>query len=313
MARRRRRSQEERAAEAVLHMLRTRGGAQTLLILLVVGAILFGVWYWQKHHRPAAPPTTQTPAPTATTAPLRVATWNLRKFSERAAPDLVAISKIIKENDFHLLAIQEVQTQGQAVERLRRQLGEPWRHTVSARTGNNERYAFLYRSDRVELLGEPKLIEGPTAPVFDRVPYAGTFRAGAFDFTLLTVHLSYTDTARRRREAEALARFAKDLSAHAPEKDVIVLGDFNEQGKGNLHFFDSQGWVRLNYEATNLGTTEYVYDNILVDPKFTREHAGRVGVVRFDVNYGGDTKRAVDDVSDHRPVYADFATTADDD
>lgn len=320
---RRRRSQEEQLARAVGELARTPQG----LRLIVVGALIFLVAWgsftlWRElnpRSAPANPP--QPDPPVATTArgrPIRIATWNLRKFSERDAagqnpPDLVTIARIVKDNRFDLVAIQEVQRQGQMVERLRRQLNEPWRHAVSERTGNNERYAVLYRSDVLELVEKPTLLTGPDAAVFDRVPCRATFRAGAFDFVALTVHLSYTDTARRKREADALARISGDLAA-GPEKDILVLGDFNEQrSKPNLGVFNSVGFRTLNTAPTNLGSSE-VYDNILLNPNFTREWLGVVDVVRFDeTHFANDDKAASSAVSDHRPVWAEFATAGTDD
>ena len=133
----------------------------------------------------------------------------------------------------------------------------------------------------------------------------------------MTVHLWYGDKAnnpKRRQEAAALARAAKAMADRGPERDVIVLGDFNEmRASGNLHLFESNGWLRLNREATNLGSTE-VYDNVLIDIKRTREYADRAGVVKFDEHlFPGDDKRAASEVSDHRPVWADFVTAMGDD
>jgi endonuclease/exonuclease/phosphatase family metal-dependent hydrolase len=288
----------------------TPEGLRALLILIVLAAIICGAFRWfdQRHSRPATG--TATTQPTGT---IRIATWNLKKFSEQGNPDFVMIAGVIRSSRFDLLAIQEVQQQGQAVQRLRRQLGEPWRHAISERTGNNERFAFLYRGDILEVVNGPAFMQSAEAAAFARVPFTATFRAGQFDFTLVTIHLSYTDTNHRRREADALARFAKDLAANAAEKDVIVLGDFNDTGSGELRYFDSQGWTKLNHESTNLSSSE-IYDNLLIDPKYTREWTGGVGVVRFDETcYQNDDKRAADDVSDHRPVWADFATAGPDD
>lgn len=286
-----------------------RSASRPLAALLVV-ALLAAVLLWRlaPRGRNAIQPAT---APAANS--VRIATWNLRKFSERASPDIVAIARILRESRFDLVAIQEVQQQGQAAQRLRRQLNEPWRLLVSERAGNNERYAFLYRADLIEPTSEPHLLTSTELAVFQRAPFRGDFRAGQFDFTLITVHLAYTDTARRRAEAEALARYVAALTAGQTEKDIIVLGDFNEQGRGNLHYFETRGWHKLNRLPTNLGSKE-VYDNILIEPRFTREWLGSCGVVPFDETlFANDDRRASDEVSDHRPVWADFALSGPDD
>jgi endonuclease/exonuclease/phosphatase family metal-dependent hydrolase len=277
------------------------------MLLLMAAAVMIARQSWQW----SAPPPLSPGA--ALDRPIRIATWNLREFSQRRGVDIVAIARIVRASQFDLLAIQEVQQQGQAVQRLRRQLNEPWRHLISPPAGDNERFAFLYRSDVIEPLGEARLMEDPPARTFARVPYIGSFRAGEFDFTLIVVHLSYSDRARRAREAEALARYAHALAEGGSERDVIVLGDFNEQGRGNLHYFEQLGWMRLNLQPTNLGSTE-VYDNLLLNRRHSAEWLGRVGVVLFDeTDFANDDKRASAEVSDHRPVWADFATVGPDD
>jgi len=287
---------------------RSQANPAQAIVFIVILLIAAGVWLMRDRQSPPVPPK-------AGVQSVRIATWNLRKFSERAAPDLVAIADIIRQADFHLLAIQEVQQEGQAVQRLRRQLNEPWRHVISPRTGNNERYAFLYRADVVEPLGEGQLLE--SAGVLNRAPFAMSFKAGQFDFTLVTVHLWYGDAnfnQRRQLEVQALAGLAQRIAAGSSEKDLIVLGDFNEfRSGGNLHYFDNMGWSRLIAEPTNLGSTE-VYDNLLINRGFTREYAGRSGVVRFDeTRFANDDATARDLVSDHRPAWADFVVTGPDD
>src|SRR5687767_10896988 len=101
MARRRRQSEEALAAREVARLLNTPGGPKVLLVLALLAVIaLAALWVKEKldarrAQGSAPPPATQ---PTHTTGPIRIATWNLRKFSDRAdnPPDLVTIAKIIR-------------------------------------------------------------------------------------------------------------------------------------------------------------------------------------------------------------------------
>jgi len=293
---------------------------QTGQIWAAVALVALCMWIvWacqQKRIEQSARPAATSTAPST----IRIATWNLRKFSERQGagqypPDLVEIARIIKAAQFDLIAIQEVQREGQIVEKLRRQLNEPWRHVVSDGTGNHERYAFLYRSDRVDIVdGSAHLVLGPETAVFDRAPFTASFKAGDFDFVLLTVHLSYTDHARRAAEAGALAALARRMVDESAEKDLIVLGDFNEQHqRGNLHVFEEQGWTKCNRDATNLSSSE-TYDNLLIDQKYTKEWTGVAGTWRFDeMDYANDDKQAMEFVSDHRPAWGEFSIVGPDD
>jgi endonuclease/exonuclease/phosphatase family metal-dependent hydrolase len=311
MPRGRRITPEERLAGVVLaRLMQTRQGRVTLLILaLLVLSAYAGWWVWANQLRPRHPV-----GPT-----VRVATWNLRQFSpERRGVNLRAIADVISSNNFDVVALEEVKREGEEVDRLLNVLGMPWRAThFSEMTGNHERFVFLYNGDHVQEAGSPRSMSLPEASVFDRVPYQQTFRAGNFDFTLIAVHLNYSDARARTREAEALAGYAARLAEMSSEKDVIVLGDFNEQrtaAGSNLHFFLAQGWESLNAEPTNLKGSE-IYDTLLIDPRHTHEWNGTAGAVRFDESstFGNDDKRAVDEVSDHRPAYADFVTTLPDD
>ncbi len=158
---------------------------------LVVAAVLLvaGWWVWDSFLRRRYP---IGPA-------VRVATWNIRHFSDRDTLDLRTVADVIRSSNFDLVAIQEVKQEGEQVDRLLNVLGSPWRATrLSEQTGNHERFVFLYHGDRVSEVAAPHFIATADAKVFDRTPYQCSFRAGQFDFTLVSVHLSYGD--RRRRQ-----------------------------------------------------------------------------------------------------------------
>ena len=239
-------------------------------------------------------------------------------FRRRAIRSTCGASRqIIQDNQFDVVAVQEVKRDGQEIDALLNVLGSPWHaalgpindsHTHSG--GNNERFAFLYNAGRVREIGPAQLIPYH-AEAFDREPYEDTFEAGNFRFTLITVHLDFTHPDKRRQEAQTLAEISISLGPGGSDKDVIILGDFNEENqptRANLHYFESRGWQRLIHDPTNLGSTED-FDNILIDPKLTTEWSGRSGVVNWDQLYGyHDHKQAVEEVSDHRPAWADFVT-----
>src|SRR5205814_1376185 len=122
------------------------------------------------------------------------------------------------------------------------------------------------------------------------------------------------DTARRKAEATALAGICRRIVDSSAEKDLILLGDFNEQHqRPNLGIFDQMGWKRLNDQTTNLSSSE-VYDNLLIDPRFTKEWTGISGTWRFDESdFANDDHEAAESVSDHRPAWAEFSTVGADD
>ena len=225
------------------------------------------------------------------------------------------VAEVISQNYFDVVAIQEIYRDGRAVDALLNQLGPPWRGTrLGPESRSGERLSFIYRGDRVVELKQTANLAGASSKVFDRIPYTATFKCGQFDFELVTVHLSWSDASQRQEEMLSLAALVSQLSAAQSEKDIIVLGDFNEQrSRPNLHYLQQVGWQSVVTQTTNLSSRE-IYDHIVFNPAFTREYASNVGVIRFDETlFGNDDKVAASALSDHRPVYADFQITGPDD
>jgi len=287
-----------------------------LVILLIAAAWSVGTVYrnnlplpWQTQEQPAATPVE------AGQDELRIASWNIRQFGSRASTDIRLLSGIIVDHKFDIVAIQEVQRDGSGVDRLLNELGYPWRGTrLGERSRSGERLAYIYRGDRVQEIGQASNLPGASSRVFERVPYRATFRAGNFDFELITLHLSWGDVAQREDEMKTLASLVAKRIQSQGEKDIIILGDLNEQkSRPNLSYMSVVGWDTVVKLGTNLSGRE-IYDHILLNPTHTREYLGRSGVVLFDEIYlNNDDRTAADKVSDHRPVWADFSIVMPDD
>lgn len=307
--------------------------AQGILFLIVPTLIVLGIWLVRSGNftwpvATASPavreddvcgsnqmPAGDPPGLAASPASIRIATWNIRHLGSRRGIDYRAISGIITRNAFDLVAIQEVLRDGAGVDALLNTLGPPWRSThLSPESPGGERLTFIYRDDRIRPVSPAVPLGGASTGVFERLPYAATFRCGAFDFELITVHLSWGDVAQRSNEMRTLADLVARRLVASTEKDIILLGDFNEQkSRPNLSYLHAAGFQTDVRIGTNLSSRE-MYDHILIHPNHTREYLGQTAVFAFDeLLYGNDDKQAVTAVSDHRPVYADFATTGPDD
>ncbi len=180
-------------------------------------------------------------------ATLLLATWNIREFDStkygtRDRESLLYIAEII--NAFDLVAVQEVNEDLHALDKLLGYLGGWWKHLITDVTkgvaGNRERIAFLYDSRKVNfggLAGEVVLPShgksGKAADQFARTPFLVGFRAGWFKFTICSAHIYYGKSVAedpvRVRELQDLGAFLAEQAAskHAWARNMILLGDFN--------------------------------------------------------------------------------------
>lgn len=206
---------------------------------------------------------------------LLLATWNIRdfdsnkfKFGPRLEESFYYIAEIISH--FDLVALQEINRDLRPFDKLIRILGREWDYIVTDTTegsGNNERMAFVFNTDKVffrKIAGEIVLPEGqmvvtkkkikPDAEQpdiepqteemeqqFARSPFLVAFQSGWFRFSLCTVHIYYGKASgeplkRRIGEIERLVEFFATRQDKASKQEIdrsgavenyILLGDFN--------------------------------------------------------------------------------------
>jgi endonuclease/exonuclease/phosphatase family metal-dependent hydrolase len=246
---------------------------------------------------------------------VRIATWNVRMLSDRSrdASEVAKIASMIGQ--FDLVALQEVHDT-RVLDRIRSKL-DGWSYLVSRSVGtesHTERYAYFYRSAFVTPIGDAAIVRDPDN-VLIREPFVASFRTGEFDFTLCTIHILYGNSIpARRRELRLMDELVAAVQkANGAEADVILLGDFNFPPDDNG--WQLEGWMPLVNPPTKTTIGDRsLYDNIWIHPDATSEYAQVYGVVEFDRSYyADDLDRASLEMSDHRPVWAQFSTATDDD
>jgi hypothetical protein len=243
------------------------------------------------------------------------------------------IAEVVRHCD--VVALQEVRRHPAALKFLLTALGTSWRAIVSDVTegdsGNDERLAFVYNSDRVQpsgLVGELVLPDTGGDPVrqFARSPYAAGFVRGTTEFILTTVHVLWAEPVKRLPE---LTAFAEWMAAWAQRKsdwntNLIVLGDFNLDRLDNPLFraFASTGlWPpeELNDVPRTIfdnDQSKHFYDQIawfsspngktqLLESLTYTKHAGSFDFVPHC--YPSLTKSEMSwRISDHYPLWAEF-------
>lgn len=276
---------------------------------------------------------------------LILGTWNLRGFSKihpkweentgspkRNLRAMVYISEIIRL--FDVIAIQEVKRDTSAIRiLLEKFLGSNWGLIISDVTagdgGNAERLAYIYDKRRVQpsgLAGEIVLAptqDGNPANQFFRTPYIVGFKSETDSFALLTAHIKYGSSFNDRiPELISLANYiASEIrdraKADGEERNLIVLGDFNIDARGDNPLFQSfisTGLVvppQLNNLKTTYNTDAKFYDQIAwFMGDNTLLDSGKAGVIDFvdaifkELSPADMSFR----VSDHFPLWVEFLT-----
>ena len=250
-----------------------------------------------------------------------LATWNIQQFSENKSWRAIKYMADIIER-FDIVAIQELKSDLRGLSKLRAVLPGRYRLLVSDVTGNTERFAFIYDERTVEatgLVAEITLdIDTQTHTGFQlhRIPYCASFRAGRFDFTVVSVHIFESNTAFREKEIEILAQELVKLSKRehtkVVDRDFFVVGDFNIVKEGDRFF---KALVEAGFQLpspldrirTNFDRTK-TFDKIAWVNRPDFKFSGKANVVPFGkVLYQDKSpKGGRKDISDHLPLWAEF-------
>ncbi len=264
-----------------------------------------------------------------------MASWNIAQFSDKKKQRAMQYMADMCER-FDIVAIQEVKSNLQGLAKLQEKLPGFYEILVSDPTGNNERMAFLYDTRTVVSTGLVceiafnGTITTPNVFQFQRSPYCASFKAGRFDFTLVSVHIAEGSSHGqvgenlREQEIQELVKFIKREARRAQgsvfDPDFFLVGDFNIQKDGDRFFQaltggDSPRFVMpegMNQLATNYDRTK-TFDKIAWIPSAEFEFTGRFGVIPFgEVLYkesGQAENAARKEMSDHLPLWAEFRVT----
>lgn len=242
---------------------------------------------------------------------ISVCSWNLKDFGDTKSDEEIAfIARTIK--DFDLIAIQEVVAREggeEAIIRLHQELsksGVNWEYVISDVTSSSaykaERYAFLWKIDKVRIKGKPWL-EKKYHLEIDREPFFGTFYVERKPFTIVNFHAI---TKAKRPETEV--KYLKFLPEEYPALNMIFCGDFNlPQSHSVFNPLKGMGYTPvLVGQKTSLrdrclddGCLASEYDNFFIPEAYFKLRDS--GVIHFYEAFEDfeDARK----ISDHIPVY----------
>ena len=250
---------------------------------------------------------------------LKLLTWNVRDLG-RSKSDLEIELMAHVLRDYDVIALQEVVAKdpagARAVARLDAaldRLGANYDYRVSDPTRSSsahvrERYAFLWRTDKLKLVSRPHLLSA-FAKTIEREPYLAEFAWGDKRFRVANLHARPHD--QHPEQELAQLRELPDVYADAP---FFLVGDFNLVSRHSVFV----PWQRRGYRLAveNQKTTlrrklpcpdDDCYarekDNILVPAHQVQQLEG--GTLDLLAFFRGDLA-AANTLSDHVPVYVIF-------
>jgi len=230
---------------------------------------------------------------------LVLGTWNVRGYPEKTAEREEWLSNTLLSMGLDIVCIQEIGNQADSDAFLAKEKGF-------------DIAAFENSSDKMDnaifFAGGIQIVDVPDPHGFQHPAQAAYFRYRGFDAMLITVHLSWSDRARREKERELLPEIVQ--RALQVDPDVIIAGDFNtteRSGDEISSLAESLGLQVLVADNTSIGTTYSgaSYDFILVSPDLVEEET--IGSSHI-VEPSEEALNLAKSVSDHRPVIAQFRT-----
>lgn len=271
---------------------------------------------------------------------LNLATWNIREFGrkKRKPAALHYIAEVIGQ--FDIVSIVELRDDLSDLAQVLEYLGPTWHAVYSDiipdAQGNMERIAFVYDERAAAFNGFASNVTSPRTkaggaldatlvPKFQwwRAPYMAAFRAGNFDFVVITAHIQWGTPEGRLKELKSFAEWIKLKSEqpHLEDKDILITGDFNIETPEMHKALLSQ---RLKVPAalskgefgSNLAKNKR-YDQILHLQEYPESFTGAGGVLDFYTGgigelFPGMEKTAFTyQMSDHLPLWVQIDTDND--
>ena len=280
---------------------------------------------------------------------INVAVWNIREFGKvrRTEAAIHYIAEILGQ--FDLVALVELRSDLTDLGRVLPILGPSWDVVYSDWLdddgGNKERVALLFDSRAVTFNGLAAEVDAPrgkkgteylATQSFWRAPYMCSFRAGNFDFIVITTHARWGNSIKgRQAELQMLADWVdtRFKDKFVEDHDLIVMGDFNVPKIGDSLFkaLTSRGLqvpdALVNLRAgdqviggSNLGK-DARYDQILHLPTLKKRFSNDGGTLDFFGNAASikglfpnkdyTREKFSFQLSDHFPLWVQIKTDID--
>ncbi|GMO38984.1 MAG: hypothetical protein Ta2B_18510 [Termitinemataceae bacterium] len=253
---------------------------------------------------------------------INISSFNIQIFgvSKMSKPEVVTIlTDIVSKSD--LTAVQEVRSASiDPVENFMSLLPANYAYVIGSREGRSsskEQYWVIYDTDKLTVIGSATWPD--TDDIYERNPFGVYFKTpGKFDFVLIDNHISPSDAENEISALPEVINYYKNLWNEA---DVLIVGDFNADGKYYDESFltsifkDSEYKIIIDNENdTTVAESSNTYDRFIITSSAIEDYNNSYGIIRFDEIYDF-SKLTIEPkhVSDHYPIWAQFAVNRDSD
>jgi endonuclease/exonuclease/phosphatase family metal-dependent hydrolase len=237
----------------------------------------------------------------------------------RTSADYEKIAKIIYMTNADIIALQEVEND-QAMELVSKYL-VGYHYYVSGDGEGKQNTAILYNPNlEIRIVGNYEPLDVKKHRT--RAGLLSYVKKGNFDFILMDVHLKSTsrydstDELReesyslRNKQAKVISHWADSIETNSKEKDVIVLGDFNDNPNRTKHFTLEPivNDTNLSFLTADLHSCKNPkwdnIDNIVVTktvlPRVIKNSLHQINFYQIL------SKKEAESISDHCPVVISF-------
>jgi len=246
-----------------------------------------------------------------------LATWNIQHLGQsKTDEDMVFMAEVLR--DFDIVAIQEVvakhpagaQKVAQLADELNRK-GAKWDYRISNPTNSpsvyiSERYAFLWKTSKMDLVGRAYLDKDLETQI-NREPYIAKFKLKKENQTFFVVNV-HSRTYKDQPELEI--RHFKDYPSRLESNHIILAGDFNlneqhavwdELYQQGFESAVKNARTTLKHTCNSGNYLSHPIDNIYFSKEFSRVSSGVVDYIEHCENLEAARK-----ISDHLPVFLEF-------
>jgi len=248
-----------------------------------------------------------------------IVTWNIEQFPMNGTKTISTLAQLIKDIDVDLIAVQEINNENAFINLLDSLDG--FNGYVSALPNDILKLGIIYKTDIVSI-SSPVQIFTSDGYAFPRPPVVTFVEVkengmNVFDFHLIILHLKAfgdQDSENRRRDAcEKLKDYIDTQLISGLEKDVIVLGDMNDEiddppANNVFQVFLDDATEYQFLTMPLIGQASYpgfnsLIDHILISSDALPEYSGgSTQILNLDFEFSEYSTL----ISDHRPVLAKF-------